>query len=100
MSLIPIGAKCRTPFPECCDEAQEMRRQRDALERELNEAKLKAENLHKLVGWSDGKTDVEELLNERDELRAKLAAQTELLGVVRRLCDEALAEFDKLKGQP
>ncbi len=44
----------------------------EQLERELNEANEKSDNLMKLVGWSDGKLDVEELLNERDKLRAEL----------------------------
>jgi len=39
------------------------------LERERDSLKSENENLKKLVGWSDGKLDVEELLTERDRLK-------------------------------
>jgi hypothetical protein len=73
------------------------------LERE--NAKLKEENanLHKLVGWSDGKVDVEELLKERDQWREVADSLCVRLGSPMRFLyfedREAILAYEKLKGE-
>jgi hypothetical protein len=65
--------------------AMEARGERDQL-------KSDNENLRKLVGWTDGKLDVEELLNERDQLRAEVELFKSQLAKSNRDCLDARAE--------
>lgn len=68
-----------------------------ALRNRLKRVTKERNNLQKLVGWSDGKLDVEELLNERDMFKNIAANSCHRIACLELLLNAVLGRKQKGK---